>query len=138
MIMVLISIVTAGFSGTESFCRVVGEGEVPATPVRRTSRRRSGHRVESRSMVAMLASHPAAWPAPFSATGQNMTDHQQPQDHAGDTADTKAEQAKSALSEAVAKRTEERKLNDKQQGGGPHGGKPMSNLKVSAQTRGKL
>ncbi|MDX7952155.1 hypothetical protein P7D22_13320 [Lichenihabitans sp. Uapishka_5] len=71
-----------------------------------------------------------------------MTDHQQSQDHASnaanDTAETKAEHAKSALAEAVAKRTEERKLNDQRQGGGAHGGRPMSNLKGSAQTRGKL
>ena len=70
-----------------------------------------------------------------------MTDHHQAQEHARDavedTAENKAEHAKSALAEAVAKRNEARNLNDKRQSGAPHGGKPMSNLKVADQTRGK-
>ncbi|MCW6506978.1 hypothetical protein [Lichenifustis flavocetrariae] len=96
----------------------------------------------SHGAVAMLASPLGSQAVTIFSNRTARMDQQQSRNHttnaANDTAETKAEQAKSALAEAVAKRTEERKLNDKQQGGGPHGGKPMSTLKVSAQTRGKL
>ena len=70
-----------------------------------------------------------------------MTEHQKPQhDAAAVSSDAEAgntEQATASLAQAVAKRNDARKANDRGTGRGSHGGKPVSNLKVSSQVRGK-
>ena len=70
-----------------------------------------------------------------------MTEHQKPRDVAAlarsDSETAKIQQATAALVKAVEERNEARKASDRGAGRGSHGGKPVSNLKVSSQVRGK-